>query len=145
MVRSRECATTRPLGQKKCGIGTPPKPLKKQQTLEQVLYRVPEHCIRAVKTATSYTDRTKLLHTFALMSTNPLDPSRKRRRRVHARRRNYRVPSCSRKLRHASTSQRIQRDVLIPAFIRGSCNVNKGVTNGTNGILDTSTAWNKIF
>lgn len=61
--------------------------IKKQQTLEQVLYRVPEHCIRAVKTATSYTDRTKLLSTFAFMSTNPLDPSRTRRGRVHARRR----------------------------------------------------------
>ena len=47
--------------------------IKKQQTLEQVLYRVPDHCIRAVKTATSYTDRTKLLYTIALMSTNPLD------------------------------------------------------------------------
>ena len=45
--------------------------IKKQQTLEQVLYRVPDHCIRAVKTATSYTDGTKLLYTIALMSTNP--------------------------------------------------------------------------
>ena len=48
--------------------------IKKQQTLEQVLYRVPNHRIRAVKTATSYTDRTILLYTIALMSTNPLDP-----------------------------------------------------------------------
>ena len=119
--------------------------IKKQQTLEQVLYRVPDHCIRAVKTATSYTDRTKLLYTIALMSTNPLDPSRKRRRRVHARRSNCQVPSCSRKLRHAPLSQRNQRDELIPSHKVGPCNVNKGVTNGTNGILDTSTAWDKIF
>lgn len=134
-----------PFGSKEMWDWHTTETIKKQQTLEQVLYRMPDHCIRAVKTATSYTDRTKLLPTFAFMSTNPLDPSQKRHRRVHARRRNCLVPSCSRKLRHAPLSQRIQRDVLIPAFIRASCNVNKGVTNGTNRILDTSTAWNKIF
>lgn len=48
--------------------------IKKQQTLEQVLYRVPDHCIRAVKTATSYTDRTKPLPTPAVRIPNPLDP-----------------------------------------------------------------------
>lgn len=133
-----------PFGSKEMWDWHTTETIKKQQTLEQVLYRVPDHCIRAVKTATSYTDRTKLLYTIAFMSTNPLDPSRKRRRRVHARRRLDKPPA-QRKLRHASTSQRIQRDVLIPAFIRASCNVNKGVTNGTNRILDTSTTWNKIF
>ena len=50
--------------------------IKKQQTLEQVLYRVPNHCIRAVKTATSYTDRTKLLYTIAFMSMNPSGSTR---------------------------------------------------------------------
>ena len=120
--------------------------IKKQQTLEQVLYREPKHCIRAVKTATSYTDRTKLLPTFAFMSTNPLDPSRKRRRRVHARRRNCLVPSCSRKLRHAPHSAEDPTGRAHPRSNKvGPCNVNKGVTNGTNRILDTSTAWNKIF
>ena len=119
--------------------------IKKQQTLEQVLYRVPDHCIRAVKTATSYTDRTKLLYTTAFMSTNPLDPLAKAAQTSSRSQEACHSPPAHVKLRHAPTSQRIQRDVLIPAFIRGSCNVNKGVTNGTNGILDTSTAWDKIF
>ena len=92
--------------------------IKKQQTLEQVLYRVPDHCIRAVKTATSYTDRIIILYTIALMSTNPLDPSRKRRRRVHARRRPGQVPPAHVNYVTRRTSQRIQRDVLIPALIR---------------------------
>ena len=134
-----------PFGSKEMWNWHTTETIKKQQTLEQVLYRVPDHCIRAVKTATSYTDKTKLLPTFAFMSTNPLDPSRKRPGRVHARRRPCQVPPAHVNYVTRRTSQRIQRGVLIPALIRASCNVNKGVTNGTNGILDTSTAWDKIF
>ena len=95
-----------------------------------------------VKTATSYTDRTNLLPTLAFMSTNPLDPSRKRPRRVHVRRRSCKVPPAHVNYVRRRASQRIQRDVLIPTPIRGSCNVNKGVTNG---ILDTFTTWHKIL
>ena len=120
--------------------------IKKQQTLEQVLYRVPDHCIRAVKTATSYTDRTKLLCTIAFMRNRPTvlprgDPERPRL----ARRKRVMVFLLTRPGQLRSYRREHSRAVLIPAFIRGSCNVNKGVTNGTNGILDTSTAWDKIF
>ena len=134
-----------PLGSKEMWDWHTTGTIKKQQTLEQVLYRVPDHCIRAVKTATSYTDRTKLLYTFAFMSTNPLDPTRKRRRRNLARRRLAIALLLTRNPSRAALRRGSNGFLLIPAFIRASCNVNKGVTNGTNGILDTSTAWDKIF
>lgn len=84
-----------PLRSKKCGIGTPTVTIKKQQTLEQVLYRVPEHCIRAIKTATSYTDRTKTITNTRAEDPVPLAPPRKQRRQALVRRRNCLVPSCS--------------------------------------------------
>lgn len=134
-----------PFGSKEMWDWHTTETIKKQQTLEQVLYRVPDHCIRAVKTATSYTDRTKLLCTIAFMSTNPSGSLAKATQ----------TESCSQEACHSppahknSVTRRLRRGsngfLLIPAFIRGSCNVNKGVTNGTNRILDTSTAWNKIF
>ena len=76
------------------------------------------------------------------MSTNPLDPTRKRRRRVHARRRPVKI-SYSRKLRHAPHFAEDPTGRTHPRSHKvGPCNVNKGVTNG---ILDTSTAWHKIL
>ena len=134
-----------PLGSKEMWDWHTTGTIKKQQTLEQVLYRVPDHCIRAVKTATSYTDRTKLLYTIALMSTNPSGSHAKAAQTESCSQETCHSPPAHKKPVTRRTSQRIQRDVLIPAFIRASCNVNKGVTNGTNGILDTSTAWDKIF
>ena len=117
--------------------------IKKQQTLAKVLYREPKHCIRAVKTATSYTDRTKLLPTVAVMSTYSWIPRESDANIVHLRRRNCLVPSCSRKLRHAPHFAEDPTGRAHPRSNKvGPCNVNKGVTNG---ILDTSTAWNKIF
>ena len=92
--------------------------IKKQQTLEQVLYRVPDHCIRAVKTATSYTDRTKLLYTFAFMSTNPLDPSQNGAAEFTLAGETVKFPPAHVNYVTRRTSQRIQRDELIPALIR---------------------------
>ena len=118
--------------------------IKKQQTLEQVLYRVPNHCIRAVKTATSYTDRTKLLPTFAARITNPLAHSRNRRSQILARRRLVKI-SCSQVLRCDETRAAPTGRDPPRSNKAGPCNVNKGVTNGTSRILDTSTTWHKIL
>ena len=114
--KSRECATTHPLGQKEMWDWHTTETIKKQQTLEQVLYRVPNHCIRTVKTATSYTDRTKLLYTIALMSTNPSGSHAKATQ----------TESCSQEACHSPpahknsvtrrTSQRIQRVPAHPRF-----------------------------
>lgn len=134
-----------PFGSKEMWNWHTTETIKKQQTLEQVLYRVPDHCIRAVKTATSYTDRTKLLYTIALMSTNTVGSAAKAAQTESCSQEAYHSPPA----RKNPVTRRLRRGsngfLLIPASIRASCNVNKGVTNGTNRILDTSTAWNKIF